>query len=176
MKLVKEVFERALNFSYLDIEYRIRKAARAIVLNEVHEIALLYVTSEGYYKLPGGGIEQGEDIVEALKREVLEEVGCHIEILSELGITIEYRNQINQLQISYSYLTELKGSKLPPTYTQEELDEGFRLVWVNIDKAIRLMKNYTPTQYVGRFIVERDLALIVEAENLLIGLNREIKK
>jgi len=32
------------------------------------------------YTLPGGGQEHGENLIDALKREFLEEVGCHIEV------------------------------------------------------------------------------------------------
>lgn len=37
-------------------------------------------THRGKYHLPGGRVEKGEDIFEALKREVLEETGLEIEI------------------------------------------------------------------------------------------------
>ncbi|MCZ8517719.1 NUDIX domain-containing protein [Paenibacillus filicis] len=32
------------------------------------------------FTLPGGGQEHGENLIEALKREFLEEVGCQIEV------------------------------------------------------------------------------------------------
>ena len=33
---------------------------------------------EGLWTIPGGGVEEGEDVITALKREILEEVGLNI--------------------------------------------------------------------------------------------------
>lgn len=95
MNLIKEI--------YLDNDvdcekYRIRKASRSIAFNDKNEIALLYVSKKGYHKLPGGGIEKGEDIIKALKREMLEEVGANIEVIDEIGTIIEYRNEFELLE------------------------------------------------------------------------------
>ena len=75
-------------------EYRIRPGARAILINELSQIALMHVTKQSYYKLPGGGIDEGEDNMTALKRELLEEVGAtNIEIISEIGQVDEFRDE-----------------------------------------------------------------------------------
>ncbi|MCC6711101.1 MAG: NUDIX domain-containing protein, partial [Candidatus Pacebacteria bacterium] len=71
--------------------YQIREAVRAIVIDEQNNLAILHVTNYQYYKLPGGGINPGENKLTALKRECLEEIGCEIEITAELGKIIEYR-------------------------------------------------------------------------------------
>jgi len=52
-----------------------RAAARAVVRDVGGAIGLLHVTNAGYYKLPGGGVESGEDLREALVRECKEELG-----------------------------------------------------------------------------------------------------
>lgn len=176
MRLVKEIFDSTPGSDYLESDYRIRKAARAIVLNKSQKMALLHVSTDGYYKLPGGGIEQGENIQQALQREIREEAGVQIEILSEVGITIEYRNHTNLLQISYCYLTKLVGEASPPSFTQHEQDKGFKLIWVTIEEAISLMKSNNPGRYVGNFIVERDLAFIEEGRNLIKLNSSSVRK
>ena len=65
--------------------YQYRKTARAVVFDENNKIALLYVSKHNYHKLPGGGAEDGEDLIVALKRECVEEIGCDIEVIEDLG-------------------------------------------------------------------------------------------
>ena len=54
-----------------------RPSARAIIIKR-DKIALVYATNEKYYKFPGGGIHEDEDIRDALIREVKEEVGLSV--------------------------------------------------------------------------------------------------
>lgn len=55
----------------------LREAVRAIILSN-KGIALVKSEKEGYYKFPGGGIENGETHVQTLKRETKEETGLNI--------------------------------------------------------------------------------------------------
>ncbi|WP_314589849.1 NUDIX hydrolase [Paenibacillus terrigena] len=164
MKLIKEIYQQGAKSPDTEMPYHIRKAARAIVWNDAKEMALMHVSSDGYYKLPGGGIEAGESNEEALRREVLEEVGVQIEILQELGCTIEYRDHIQQLQFSYGYVTQVQGEMEQPSFTELEQDLGFKLVWVTIEEAARRLKANKPNHLIGDFIVARDLAFIEEVQ------------
>lgn len=49
----------------------------------------------GVYELPGGHIEFGEDMVEGLKREILEEFGMHIEV-GDPFFVFTYENKTKQ--------------------------------------------------------------------------------
>lgn len=123
MDLLLEISDN--NFSkdkieYSQIDFKIRKAVRTILLNSSGECALLSVTKENYFKLPGGGIELGEDIESALRREVKEEVGADIDIVKEVGIIVEYRIKDKRLQISYCYLSYLSGEIGETSYDTKE--------------------------------------------------------
>lgn len=48
-----------------------RKTGRAIIFDADKNVALLHVTKKHYHKLPGGGVEEGENVAEALKREAI---------------------------------------------------------------------------------------------------------
>lgn len=62
-----------------------RLAARAVIV--IDGKILLIKTNKGDYKFPGGGLEDGESAIVALKREVLEETGYKVSAVKELIIT-----------------------------------------------------------------------------------------
>ncbi|WP_097025961.1 NUDIX hydrolase [Clostridium peptidivorans] len=162
MKLIREITEKDITNkeTYEEISYKVRKASRAIVFNEANKIALLNVSKDNYHKLPGGGIEKDEDIITALRRELMEEVGVEINVLNELGMIIEYRNGFKQLQISYCYLCKVIGEYQETSFTEEEKDNGFILEWVSLNEAISILEKDSPEKYMGKFIKERDLEFL----------------
>ena len=63
-----------------------REAARAVIMQN-NAVALIKSEASGFYKFPGGGVEEGETHIDALVRETLEETGLTIirHSISELG-------------------------------------------------------------------------------------------
>ncbi|MEW9097137.1 MAG: NUDIX domain-containing protein [Clostridiaceae bacterium] len=173
MNLLKEIYEKHIGISEKteDVNYKIRKAARTISFDESGKIAILYVSKDNYNKLPGGGIEKEENIIEALKREVSEEVGTDIEVLGEVGTIIEYRDEFKQLQIFYCYYSKVKGEIGKPNYTEEEINSGFKLKWMSIEDAINFLEKDEPDNYMGKFIKERDKTFLKEFIDKEIKLN-----
>ncbi len=145
--------------------YRERRAARALVFDQDNNVALLNVTNKGYHKLPGGGIEDGEDIVDALKRECLEEIGCNIKNPKELGVIEEYRNDQELHQVSYCYIAELDGEKGQNNLEEGELADGFEPIWATLADAINLLEGDASVEsYNGKFMRLRDLTFLQEAQ------------
>src|SRR3989344_7927434 len=112
MKLIKELKDLEVtgkDIPKLKEDYRIRIAARAIIIDNQGNIAILSTPKSKHYhhKLPGGGLEEKENIEETLKREIKEEVGCEIEIIKEVGEIIEYKNKDNLKQTSYCFLAKI---------------------------------------------------------------------
>jgi 8-oxo-dGTP diphosphatase len=141
--------------------YETRGAGRAIVFDADRNIALLHVTKEHYHKLPGGGIEEGEDPIAAMRREVLEEIGCEVENIKELGIIEEYRNKMGLHQTSYCYVADLVGEKGRPHFEEGEIALGFEIEWMTIEDAIKTLESETDVEeWEGKFIVLRDLTFV----------------
>ena len=68
-----------------------RNAARAIVLDG-EDVLLLYTERYHDYTLPGGGIDDGEDVIAGLVRELEEETGAkNIHSIKPFGIFEEFR-------------------------------------------------------------------------------------
>lgn len=144
--------------------YTVRTAVRAIVFDKDNNVALLSVSNKNYYKLPGGGVEEGESIQEALQRECQEELGCNIEIISELGELVEYRKQFNLKQISPCYIAKVIGDKGVPSFTEEELKDGFQIKWLPLSDAAALIATSSTDDYEGKlYIVPRDSLFLAEA-------------
>jgi 8-oxo-dGTP pyrophosphatase MutT (NUDIX family) len=169
---MKEITIRDQDLGFSPIEglnYRKREAARAVVLDQDGNTALLDVSNHGYHKIPGGGIESDEDIVEALKRECLEEIGCKVRIDGNKPIAIiqEYRDRLNLDQKSYCYLAYINGEKGNPNFTESEIKEGFKVVWLPLTEAIKIAQKDTPDSYEAQFMKKRDLIFLQIAQEIL---------
>ncbi len=152
---------------------RIRYGARGIVFNDKNEIAILNKANKNEYKLVGGGIEENEDPTLAFKREVLEEAGCKVEIDDCLGTIREEKSQDNFMQTSYVYVAHVIEDTKHLNLTQKEIDEGSKLIWLNIDDAIKIIKDcedkLKPSKYEDvyhtKFIVRRDYTILTHYKN-----------
>ncbi|MGL4763322.1 MAG: NUDIX hydrolase [Sarcina sp.] len=163
MKLIKEIFNEDLGFisNKKDRLYNLRRAARVVLTNEQNQVALLNVTNEGYYKLPGGGIEKGETKEEAAIREVKEETGYKMELEKVIGLIIEYSDDTNLMQLSFAYKGKVT-EKASVSLSENEIEQGIKLEWFTYEEAIRVLRNAKPDSYHGKFIVSRDLTFIEE--------------
>ena len=88
-----------------------RLTARAIVRNQVGLYAVMYSDKFKLHSLPGGGVEEGEDVLTALCREVYEETGCVCDEIKELGIVEENRASLDYTQIDYYYVVTTTHAK-----------------------------------------------------------------
>ena len=144
MKIIKTInFE---NEAELDSsEFITRVAARAIVIDSENKIALLKSNKLNYYKLPGG---------------------WDIEIVDELGKIIEYKPKNKFIQESYNFVTKIVGKKGEVEFTEKEIKEGFELLWVSLEDAIRLVKEETVFSEEGKSREEREITILEEYKKI----------
>lgn len=104
-------------------------------------------TAEGidFVVLPGGRVEMGESSVEALKREMIEELGLDITDLSLKAITENFFefNNLKYHELQYVYIAKFVSSEIEQHsgrfYGKENKDI---YQWINIDEIDSL--NYKP--------------------------------
>ncbi|GEM75233.1 DNA mismatch repair protein MutT [Vibrio sagamiensis NBRC 104589] len=118
-----------------------RRAARAIALDG-EEILLLYTKRYHDYTLPGGGVDEDEDIISALHRELREETGAEsMQDIKPFGLYEEFRPWHKDgaeviHMTSYCYTCDVKRELGETQYEDYEIHNGMRPVWMNIHQAI----------------------------------------
>ncbi|KAK5119409.1 hypothetical protein LTR85_007509 [Meristemomyces frigidus] len=79
-----------------DRNYVERAAVRLIMRNDGGDVVLIWFAKGEYFKLPGGGIESGEEHTVAARCEAMEETGCNISVDNEcIAICEEWRNDLH---------------------------------------------------------------------------------
>ena len=66
-------------------------AVGGLVVNEQGQILLLKSPRYGDWEFPGGQVEEGETLFQALKREILEETGVEVEVQSLVSVNSNTR-------------------------------------------------------------------------------------
>lgn len=143
----------------------LRDAARAIVLRG-DTILLMYTQRYDDYSLPGGGVNVGESITDALKRELEEETGAqNIEIIDEFGAYFELRPwykppyQLVQMN-SYCFRCEIADELTTPQFELHEINNGMKPIWINIYTAIKHNLNTLASSDKKGISIERDTFLL----------------
>lgn len=69
---------------------------------------------QGFWALPGGFVEEGERCEEAVVREVLEETGLKVKVVSLLGVYSDPGRDPRGHTVSVVYLCTITGGHLTP--------------------------------------------------------------
>ena len=160
MKLIAEITDKDILGTDGLSSAEPRYTARAIVKNgDLYAV----ISSERFhpYSLPGGGINNGEEVITALKREISEETGCTCGKITELGIIKENRANADYTQVSYYYVVEAESIGTPH-FTETEISSKTALEWHTLSEMIKLINDIQPKTYQQQFLKARDVAALKE--------------
>ena len=151
-----------------------RPSARAVILKG-DRIVLVYATREKYYKFPGGGIHDEEDKKQALIREVKEESGLSVipESITEYGSVLRRQRSDRDEdtvfeQENYYYLCRTEDEAGTQNLDDYEKDAGFKLVYADIDEAIKTNGEYRSDCFFNEIMIKREKRVLemIKEDNL----------
>ena len=156
-------------FSYTDHD---RQIVRAIVIDEAGWYYFMRASRDDDFgqatliETSGGGVEPGEELTAAIRRELREELGAEVELLCELGVVSDYYNLIHRHNINHYFLCRALsfGTR---NLTQEEI-EVYHLSTLRLryEEAVREYELRAGTK-LGRLIANRELPVLRKAREWL---------
>ncbi len=139
MEIIKRIDESEKGKVYK--QEHTRRSVRGVIV-EGDKLLVIYLKNYGEYKLPGGGVEPGETLIEALKREVNEETGFTVtDVIRPIGKIIHTRPDKQSedelfTQISYYYVCSVNDVSSGIKPSENEIAYGIVPVWENINDIV----------------------------------------
>jgi len=116
-------------------------AVAGIIQDENENVLLVKTFSRGW-EYPGGQVENGENLIDALKREIKEESGIDVEVVSLIGIYSNTQEKINPktgekitTKIVFDFSCKYIGGNLCTS------NETSNVMWVNKNEVLNYIKN-----------------------------------
>ena len=144
----------------------IRQTARALAENEEGKFGFLHLQGEDLFgprdhlETCGGGIEENEGVLDALEREIEEEMGYSIKEYELVGCILDAYNLIHRITLSTFVHVKLDTSnkkKMHRTEAEEILIK--EIVWLDPKDALKRLKVYTSK--VDEIVQRRDEAALI---------------
>lgn len=168
-ELKLELQDKEWEFEYVDHD---RQIARAIVFDDLGYYYFVRAIRDDDFgkatliETAGGGVEQGEELLKAIKRELKEELGIEVDIVCKIGVVSDYYNLIHRHNINNYFLCKVSsfGEK---NLTQDEI-ECFHLstLKLSFEEAVKEYEKCADTK-LGRLVANRELPVLQRAKALV---------
>ncbi|MFW5842203.1 MAG: NUDIX hydrolase [Bacillota bacterium] len=132
------IFEDDLSLD--DVKHLTPRVGARAVLKVNGTYCLIYNKHWNLYTLPGGGVEPDESIVDALRREVLEETGFKIKKIKKTLVLKEHFS--DSIWHHHFFYCEADGPQHPLSLTKEEMDAGMTTVFKSFDAVLDCFLNH----------------------------------
>ena len=154
-----------------------RLIARAIVVDDANHFYFVRANRDDEFgkatliETSGGGVEPGEDLHTAIRRELKEELGAEVMVLCKIGVVSDYYNLIHRHNLNHYFLCRVVsfGEK----HLTEDETSVFHLSTLKLEYREALAEyekcSCTP---LGRLLANREVPVLKRAKELLEGRNR----
>lgn len=155
-------------FEYIDHD---RTVARAIVYDENRQFYFVRAERDDDFgkatiiETAGGGVEEGEDLLTAVQRELKEELGVQAEVICQIGVIEDHYNLIHRHNINNYFLCKVVtfGEK---NLTPDEM-KHFHLSTLKLsyEEAVQEYINRADTR-LGKLVANRELPVLHRAKEI----------
>jgi 8-oxo-dGTP pyrophosphatase MutT (NUDIX family) len=138
---MKEIIDNKYSLSEKDVTEVVVRV-KVLLVNSKNEILLAY--SHNNYQFPGGHVEDNEELIDTVKREVKEETGIILKNVSEKPFALfkgyykdwpsEGKNRKIEIYF-YEIKTNEKYNLNNTEYTENEKNGNFELRYIPLDKV-----------------------------------------
>lgn len=118
---------------------------KAIIRNDENQILLL--KNKDYWDIPGGRIDQSEDIETTLLRELNEEIGVNHIAQKQLWDVVKSVKQLPYGNMMTSLMLIVYRVQLPADQIPHSCEPGTTLHWVSPEEAADRLKNKYPGSF-----------------------------
>jgi 8-oxo-dGTP pyrophosphatase MutT (NUDIX family) len=156
-------------FTYADHD---RHVARAVVVDAEGRYYFVRANRDDDFgkaeiiETAGGGVEAGEELGTAIRRELREELGVEVDVLGKLGVVSDYYNIIHRHNINNYFLCRI--TSFGETQMTEDEKNCFHLstLCLSYEEAVAEYRRCACTP-LGRLIAQRELPMVEEAKRIL---------
>lgn len=156
-------------FDYIDHD---RNIARAVVYDEKGQFYFVRAERDDDFgeatliETAGGGVEEGEDLLAAVKRELKEELGVKVTVICKIGVVSDYYNLIHRHNINHYFLCRAEE------FGNKDLTEGeinsFHLSTLKLsyEEAVQEYE-YRANTRLGKLVANRELPVLHRAKEII---------
>ena len=128
-----------------------RQAAMAVIVNHEMKVLIGYSPRDKSYKFPQGGLEDDEDVLTGIQRELMEELGYELRVEQVLQVCRE--------KVRYPFpegshpifmgqeLHVVKINHSPEALTEPQDDEFDELLWIPPNDIVQYNSEYRAQAY-----------------------------
>lgn len=168
-ELYLELKDEEWPFEYTDHD---RQIVRAVVFDNDKNFYFVRANRDDDFgvstliETSGGGVEEGEDLLEAIHRELKEELGIESEIICKIGVVSDYYNLIHRHNINNYFLCRAVSFGDKHLTPEEIKDFHLSTLKMTYDEAVSEYEKRRESR-LGRLVCNRELPVLKKAKEIL---------
>ena len=174
-ELFLELKDEEWPFEYTDHD---RDVVRAVVFDDEGWFYFVHADRDDEFgrsvliETSGGGVEKGEDLEAAVKRELREELGAEVEIVRRIGLVSDQYNLIHRHNLNNYYLCRAVSFGDRSLTEQEVSDYHLSTMKLTYEDALKEYEKCRGCR-LGRVIAAREVPVLRKAKEILDGMRAE---